>query len=760
MPDRFWTLGILIFLSFILGLPFSSRAAESLISLGSETTKEPWDIEARELTYDKDTDIYTAIGEVVIKKGARVLKCDYAQVDHQTMIATARGNVEFVSAGDVLRGDELTVDLKTQTGEVQKGRLFLRKNNFYVTGDQIWKTGESTYRVQNGTLTSCEGEKVPWEIRAKELVVTIDGYGQAWDPTFRIKKFPVLYSPYAIFPAKNTRQSGLLMPEPGYSSRDGFTINLPFYWVMSQNTDATFYEYWMSRRGFIQGAEYRYVLSPQSKGTMMVDYLFKDGVSQEEFDKGNILKPYTDRYWFRSKINQTLPANMDLKMDLDWVSDRDYLKEFRGTPFGLDRNRRTFLSDFNRDLDDETQLVRRNSALLTKNFGTYNFTGGFTYYQDLTDVNNSLNQLPYARFDSIKQKLWENFFLQWGSSYNYFYRKELDRGQVLELTPTVYYPFKIRNYLNLEGSMGMTETLFQTSDKQSDSVDSWGNRSVPNFRLDTSTDFQRIFNLSGEEVQKVKHNVRPQIIYNYVPDIKQDTLPGFVSAIPKLNTVTYYLINTLTSKSLVGKGGQGEDLFGYKDFLSFKVYQTYDINVAREGAVTTTSTILTPPTTTIVPNIATTGSSSTTTTITPTTTTTTTITTKPFSDVTAELELIPGPYLNLRSSVGWSPYTGQLDTQSHTLSLSDKKGNRAYLEYLAMSGDLFRQVNADLYWKISSVWAANFLTRYSLDQNRSFETNVGVIYTHQCWGIKVNYMDTPDDKRILFSFSLKGLMEF
>ena len=97
MPNRFWTLGILIFALIVLGLPLSSQAAEGLIptGVGTGTAKEPWDIEARELTYDQDTDTYTAIGEVVIKQGTQVLKCDYAEVDRQTMIAKARGTCEI-----------------------------------------------------------------------------------------------------------------------------------------------------------------------------------------------------------------------------------------------------------------------------------------------------------------------------------------------------------------------------------------------------------------------------------------------------------------------------------------------------------------------------------------------------------------------------------------------------------------------------------------------------------------------------------------
>jgi len=741
-------LGVIIFSAVVCGMTLFSLQAEGQIVGSVGTTKEPWDIEARELSFDQDTDTYTAIGDVVIKKEGSVLKCDYAQVDRKTMIAYARGKVELLSKGDELRGDELTVDLKKYTGEVKKGRLFLKKNNYHVTGEQIYKTGEETYRVLNGTVTSCDGEKVPWAISAKEIDVTVDGYGQAWNPALRIREIPILYSPYMIFPAKTTRQSGILTPEYIDSSRDGLSINVPIYWVISDNADATFNEYYMSRRGLMQGVEFRYALSPLSKGTLMVDYLYQDGVSKDEYRKGNISSPYSDRYWFRSKINQELPAKMDLKLDLDWVSDRDYLKEFKTIPTGLDRNRRMFLTEFNRDLEDETVLNRRNALLVSKNFGMSSFSGGVNYYQNTDPTQSNLNQLPYARYDMTKQVLAksfsENLFFQFASSFNNYWRETLDRGQVLDLTPTVYYPLKVKNYLNLEGSVGVTETLFQVDNKQSSSVEAFGNRTVPNFRVDSSTDFQKIFDVSGTTVQKIKHNIRPQVIYNYIPEIKQDNLPSFVSPISKTNTVTYLLINTLTSKSITKKGkgeytreellmgsgeilddGSREDLYGYLDFFRFQLSQTYDINEAQRDITPTSSQDR-----------------------------------RPFSNVTGELDIRPGPYFNWRSAASWSPYSGQMDSHSHSLIITDPKGNRAYVEYLASSGDQIRQINSNLFWRITPIWTINFLNKYSLDQNKNYETTAGLSYNKQCWGIKLSYTSTPDNTTYLVSFSLKGLAEF
>jgi LPS-assembly protein len=728
---------------------------ENLFSLGAGSEKAAWDIEARELTYDKDTDIYTAEGDVVIKKGERVLKCDYARLDRKTMIAVARGNVVYTAEGDELRGEQLTMDLKLQNGELEKGRLFLKKNNYHVTGNRILKTGEASYRIQGGTITSCDGEDPAWKITAREFDVTMEGYGELHQASFKAKDIPILYSPYLIFPAKTKRQSGLLLPEPGYSQNNGFILNLPFYWAIADHMDATFYQLGMTKRGYMQGGEFRYVATPSSKGTFMADYLFKDLGAETEFKEGRISEPYTQRYWFRGKANQDLPQKFLLKVDVDWASDLDYLKEFRGIGNGLDRNRPYFLSEFGRDLDDETQLDRKNTAIVSRNFGNYNFIGGFQYYQELDKSDDALNQLPYLRFDSLRYELWNSIYFQWISSYNNYWRKNNDRGQTLDLFPTLSYPYKLQQYLNIDTSVGLNQTFFQADNKQSSQVADYASRSAPNFQLDLSSDIQRIFDVSSSSVQKIKHNIRPQVIYNYVPDVTQNDLPNFVSPLTKINTITYYLTNILTAKSLVGKGKEGEDLHSYLDFFYFKIYQTYDINEANRDEstprfTTPTGGLFTPVTTTI-----------------PTTTTTTGTTgvtgiagpPRPFSDIIGEMEIVFGPNLRLRSFAGWSPYDNLMTTQTHTLNLS-AGGNWVNLEYQTTAGDQFRQLNSSFFWRISQAWTANFLNKWSIDQSKNYETTLGLAYNHQCWGIKAHYTETPDDKKFLVSFSLKGLGEF
>ena len=137
-------------------------------------------------------------------------------------------------------------------------------------------------------------------------------------------------------------------------------------------------------------------------------------------------------------------------------------------------------------------------------------------------------------------------------------------------------------------------------------------------------------------------------------------MPTFISPLIKTNTITYSLNNTLTAKNFIGKGKEGEDLHSYLDFVYFKIYQTYDFNEAARDENTPRIFGTTATGTTIVPGI--TGTTGTT----PIRNTGTgTLPVRPFSNMTGELEIIPSPFIRLRSYAGWSPYESQFDTQSH-----------------------------------------------------------------------------------------------
>ncbi|MBV5333992.1 LPS assembly protein LptD, partial [bacterium] len=68
-----------------------------------------------------------------------------------------------------------------------------------------------------------------------------------------------------------------------------------------------------------------------------------------------------DRYWFRGKIDHDLPNNLYTRIDLDVVSDRDYLTEFNTGFTGYNQSNERFLRTYGRNFQAATEDQRFNT---------------------------------------------------------------------------------------------------------------------------------------------------------------------------------------------------------------------------------------------------------------------------------------------------------------------------------------------------------------------------------------------------------------
>ena len=55
----------------------------------------------------------------------------------------------------------------------------------------------------------------------------------------RFKDVPIFYTPYLAFPLGDERQSGLLFPSFGHSGNNGYQLEVPYYFNLAPNYDAT-----------------------------------------------------------------------------------------------------------------------------------------------------------------------------------------------------------------------------------------------------------------------------------------------------------------------------------------------------------------------------------------------------------------------------------------------------------------------------------------------------------------------------------------
>jgi LPS-assembly protein len=715
--------------------------------------QQPWEIEADEIAYDRQLDQYTARGNVKISKNDKQLTADFIELDHKTMHAYAQGNVVLTVGQDILSGSHLEIDLDRQVGSIENAYLFLKENNFHITAHKIQKTGENTYRIDEATLTTCDGEKPDWKITGKDIKIKEDGSGTAKHATMRVKDIPVLYSPYFYYPANRDRQSGFLMPEFASSDRKGTEYNQPFFWAISDSSDATFYANYMSKRGLKLGAEYRYIFSERSQGAIMLDG-FHDrkvddgtGDSSDKYgfqdDPVDVLRTNENRFWFRASHHQQLPYEIFTKLDLDIVKDQDYLREFPVGYMGYENTEKYFLEEFHRQLDDYNDPLRVNRLNLNRIWPKFSFNFEPRWNDDTRrneNTSRTLQRLPFIGFDGAKQKILNSpLYLDLESQYNYFWRDEGPRGQRIDVHPRFYVPFRASNYLTIEPSVGLRETAYRLDKKNFDDESNnsrWSHRELFDTRLDFFSEISKVFDLEGQLFEKIKHTIRPQVTHEFVPDANQGGLPSFdpIDHIDETNKITYSLTNTLTSKSkqvdlepaISQQATTRAGIFktpvdySYTDFFRLQVEQSYDFEKSKRA----------------------------------------------FAPISARLDIIPGKYIWVDADAAWSVYDNKFLSHNLQASLWDNRGDSLYVDYRYAKKseeidtfDKTHSIYGELTLQLTDRLSINADHEQNIKESLRIRTGAGFFYQARCWSFDFKYTDMPNDKRIEFKINLLGLGE-
>jgi len=721
-----------VFIVLILAGATISPAAQKQV-------KGPYNIEADMLSYEKDTDTYYASGNVLVTFAGGMVKADSITINRLTGNSWAEGNVYLKSDNDVLEGSVVSFNLDERTGTVYNGRVFFAKNHLYLQGDEIEKKGEATYYLKNANATTCDGGNPAWRFKAREMEVTVDGYGTLKEGTFQVNKTPILYLPYFIFPAKTTRQSGLLYPSIAQSSKNGFDFEIPFYWAISDSTDATFYQRYVSERGYKQGMEYRYSLSKNTFGTAYVDYIRDNKTESETVDSlSRNWQESRNRWSYYLNHETTFSPGFYVRTDMAKVSDNWYFRDLSDFNYYLDN----YTQNFNRRFErisfrgDQTLTSLDSKARLVKTEGYFNFTALGQYTDDLRFNSNdaTLQRYPELVFAAITQPIFNtglNFDMS--SQYDYFYRNLGDKGHYGDLNPILSRPISFGDYLQVTPFTGVRGTFWDSSG----GADKSGNREMFIAGSTASTEVFRVYSFKpGEGLEKIKHSIKPELNYTFAAADQGDR-PDYVANFDSANILTYSLYNYLYTRS---RGRDGKPV--YAELLRLKLTQSYDIKNVRESN----------------PDPA--GN-------------------KEFGPVAIEADVNPLTYLSYHADAAYDVNSDHWIKSNHDLTVKDNRGDSATVSYRFTKGgsltysylmqpgtfpttsplvqNAIREINLTIKAKATNSLNLLYILRRNEIEGVSLETTIGIEYQQQCWKAQVIYSETTTDNRVLVVFSLLGL---
>lgn len=720
----------LCFTVFLLIHP-GVASSEGLLKTGMSpkafvsSSRDAWTVDADKIVYDYQKKLYEADGNVRVSSGDRSIQADWILLDTQKQEVELKGHVLLRFGPNWLQGEHVIWNLDSETGWVDGGRAYFADTRFYVEGKSIAKTGQNTYDLDTGFLTTCDPSNADWKIKYDKMNIEVGGYAWARNASFWARKVPLLYTPVVALPVKQERQSGFLLPWAGTSTLNGAQGELPFFWAIRQDMDATLYGRMMEKRGWMSGLEYRLNSDKLGEGIWQFNYLYDQANADFEREQGYPLQT-RNRFWVRARDNLKLPYQITGHLDLDMISDPNYLKEFLGGSTAYDYSNRIFRDRFGRGILNDNTVSYRESTLYLERAFESSLMSLDSRYWDQTDrslQNLTLQRLPSFSFSAVPTRLnGLPLYYSLQSSVTDYWRSEGTRGGRLDLFPRLSYPLHWGPYLDLEPTAGIRSTNYWV-DWKDNSASPWQGRLLADVRVELSNRLNRVYSLNAGSIQAIQHAIRPEIIYEYVPQVNRiNSIPTFGTL--ENNQARHDVLagfSTFLTAKRVQKDAENNPVTDYLELARFELLQQFNIEK--------------PPQDWEYNPLPKTG----------------------FADLLMRLDIMPQRYLTL------SYYSTLLPDESRSLqhdlymTLDSGRGQMFRLGYQYRYGFPVDEVIVESGIKILPNLSFNTYHDYSFYRQELYKQGYGFRFLRGCWALAFTYEREPQDQRFMVSINLLGL---
>lgn len=311
-------------------------------------------------------------GSVIMQQHDQVLRSDYAKWNQNTNQGELRGEVSLTSPQLVLNGDSARVNQAQGLAQFQNAEYSMPANHMRGTAQTI-KSLESGYLdLEGATLTFCEPGRNDWDLATSKLHLDQNKQmGSAWHTRLRVGKVPVFYFPYYYFPIGDQRMTGFLDPSLSFTgSMQAKDIQLPFYWNIAPNYDATITPHYVRNHGLAIENQFRHKTRWLGEGEFNYHILSSDETTDEK------------RWLINYEHKDQLAYGWQHRWQYNQVSDDEYLDDLSPT----ESTNRT------------THLTRRGEILWDQNDWHFDITA--EAFQTV-DSTIALASRPYGRLPQL-----------------------------------------------------------------------------------------------------------------------------------------------------------------------------------------------------------------------------------------------------------------------------------------------------------------------------------------------------------------------
>ncbi len=238
---------------------------KSTTTLDTKSGEKQMLVQAREIDYDYTNHRVSAVGNVQIYYGGSTIEADKVVYDQTTKRLHAEGNVRLTEPdGKVTYGTIMDLADNYRDGFVDSLRLDSPDQTRMAAARAERSNGNFTV-FHNGVYTAClpckdDPTKPPlWQVKAVRIIHD-QNERMIYFEDARLEFFgkPIAWMPYFSTPDPTVkRKTGMLVPTITSTSVYGTAIDVPYYWALAPDYDATVEPMITTKQGLLMQGEFR-----------------------------------------------------------------------------------------------------------------------------------------------------------------------------------------------------------------------------------------------------------------------------------------------------------------------------------------------------------------------------------------------------------------------------------------------------------------------------------------------------------------------
>ena len=522
--------------------------------------------------------IFYADGHVDMHYQESRLRADHVEYDSETQVAVARGHVQFDYMTQHVDADDGRYELRTGRGTFHRVRgtfavqrrpsptLLVSPNPLYFDAEEAERLDENTYHIRNAWLTVCDPGRPTWKFYAPAATIRLQKSVRLVNGNFRMFSIPVLYLPYATFPAEKRRDSGFLVPDLGHTSQKGTVFGDAVYWAPLDWLDTTIDANYYSSRGWSQKGELR--VRPWEDAQLDASYF---GVIDRGIEQADAPPIKQGGHEVKVLFTSLLPGGWRGVADIDQLTSLTF--------------RLAWFETFTEAVNSEVH----NAAFLTNNFDGFSFNVAALSYQNYLSATPqtsiTLRTAPEARISSVDRQFASRLpvYFSFDAFTGAVHRAEdvtpfetpnfVERS---EIAPGVTIPLHLGNWLDVAPSFVFRSTYYGGQLQGGEFVDRAFLRNTEELSLDVRLpSFERVW--GGDT--KWKHVIEPDFAYRYVNGVND--FGRFVrfdedETLTDTNEIEYGITQRLFRRSGAGSS---------EEFVTWRLEQKYFFDPTFGGAL-------------------------------------------------------------------------------------------------------------------------------------------------------------------------------